>query len=206
MLNDVVSQQNIENVMAYVAPGPSESRRESGVLRLKKPAPPPGSSRPSPCLCRARPVSQVFSRISPRFSPLPRLIRTIKHGEGVRLIASSLKKQKIPPLSVCPFQVNYGAIEYIHSNVHLWIGGDMKPPPTSANEPIFFMHHSFVDYMWELWRQLRQAKWYREVVCFWRISGELQAYSGDNPSCTNPMHFSYANMRPFPYLINSDGR
>lgn len=40
----------------------------------------------------------------------------------------------------------------------------MKPPSTSANEPIFFMHHSFVDYMWELWRQLKQPRWFRETV------------------------------------------
>ncbi|VDM81981.1 unnamed protein product [Strongylus vulgaris] len=64
----------------------------------------------------------------------------------------------------CPFPNNYGAIEYIHSNVHLWVGGDMKPPSTSANEPLFYMHHSFVDYLWELWRQLKQPRWLREVV------------------------------------------
>ncbi|KAF8358573.1 tyr-2, partial [Pristionchus pacificus] len=98
------------------------------------------------------------------------------------------------PLDSCPFPNNYGAVEYVHSNVHLWIGGDMKPPSTSANEPIFFMHHSFVDYMWELWRQLKQPRWFRET-----------AYAPDIGTCANPLHFSYANMRPFPYLLNRDG-
>ncbi|GMT19946.1 hypothetical protein PFISCL1PPCAC_11243 [Pristionchus fissidentatus] len=98
------------------------------------------------------------------------------------------------PLDSCPFPNNYGAVEYIHSNIHLWIGGDMKPPSTSANEPIFFMHHSFVDYMWELWRQLKQPRWFRE-----------QAYAPDIGTCANPLHFSYSNMRPFPYLQNRDG-
>ncbi|KHJ97037.1 shTK domain protein [Oesophagostomum dentatum] len=98
------------------------------------------------------------------------------------------------PQPGCPYPNNYGAIEYIHSNVHLWIGGDMKPPSTSANEPIFFMHHSFVDYLWELWRQLKQPRWLREV-----------AYSNDHPYCTNQLHFSWAWMRPFPYLSNRDG-
>ncbi|VDL75228.1 unnamed protein product [Nippostrongylus brasiliensis] len=98
------------------------------------------------------------------------------------------------PLAGCPYPNNYGAIEYIHSNVHLWVGGDMKPPSTSANEPLFFMHHSFVDYLWELWRQLKQPRWLREV-----------AYSNDHGYCTNQLHFSWAYMRPFPYLQNRDG-
>ncbi|CAI4224858.1 unnamed protein product [Auanema sp. JU1783] len=98
------------------------------------------------------------------------------------------------PQPGCPFPNNYGAVEYSHSNIHLWIGGDMKPPSTSANEPIFFMHHSFVDYIWELWRQIRQPRWLRE-----------QAYAPDNGYCANWQHFSYAPMRPFPYLQNRDG-
>ncbi|CAJ0941064.1 unnamed protein product, partial [Mesorhabditis belari] len=94
----------------------------------------------------------------------------------------------------CPYGNNYGAIEYTHSNIHLWIGGDMEPPSTSANEPIFFMHHSFVDYLWELWRQLKQPRWIRE-----------QSYAPDHWSCSNVQHFRNAIMRPFPYLVNADG-
>ncbi|CAJ0581059.1 unnamed protein product, partial [Mesorhabditis spiculigera] len=98
------------------------------------------------------------------------------------------------PVWGCPYGNNYGAIEYTHSNIHLWIGGDMEPPSTSANEPIFFMHHSFVDYLWELWRQLKQPRWLRE-----------QAYAPDHYSCANQQHFRNAIMRPFPYLLNADG-
>lgn len=70
----------------------------------------------------------------------------------------------------------------------------MKPPMTSANDPIFFMHHSFVDLIWELWRQLRQPRWLREIQ-----------YTPDIPQCANPMHFSYAPMRPWFHLQNRDG-
>ncbi|KAH7700491.1 tyrosinase 4 [Aphelenchoides avenae] len=98
------------------------------------------------------------------------------------------------PLAGCPYPPNYGAMEYSHSNVHLWLGGDMKPPITSANDPIFYTHHSFIDHIWENWRQLRQPKWVREM-----------AYTPDLPQCASPMHFSYAPMRPFFNLINRDG-
>uniref|UniRef100_A0A915AJX6 Tyrosinase copper-binding domain-containing protein n=1 Tax=Parascaris univalens TaxID=6257 RepID=A0A915AJX6_PARUN len=62
------------------------------------------------------------------------------------------------PLMGCPFPINFFALEYAHSNVHLWIGGHMKPPESSSNDPIFFMHHAFVDFVWELWREARQPR------------------------------------------------
>lgn len=98
------------------------------------------------------------------------------------------------PLAGCPYPTNYQALEYTHSNIHLWLGGDMKPPTTSANDPIFYMHHSFVDLIWELWRQLRQPRWLREMQ-----------YTPDIPQCANPLHFSYAPMRPWNHLQNRDG-
>ncbi|KAK6055335.1 common central domain of tyrosinase [Cooperia oncophora] len=90
------------------------------------------------------------------------------------------------PQNGCPFRPYFGALEYTHSSVHLWIGGDMKPPSTSANDPIFFLHHCFVDFIWEMWRQTRQNRFARET-----------AYPPDIGTCANSQHFSYAQMRPW---------
>lgn len=68
--------------------------------------------------------------------------------------------------SGCPFPVNFGALEYSHSNVHLWIGGHMKPPEQATSDPVFFALHSFVDFIWEFWRQNVQPRWARETVGF----------------------------------------
>ncbi|VDM97282.1 unnamed protein product [Thelazia callipaeda] len=96
------------------------------------------------------------------------------------------------PLNDCPYQPMFTALEYTHSFVHLWVGGHMEPPEQSSNDPIFYSLHSFVDLIWELWRQNHQSRWARETQ-----------YSQDIEQCSDPQHFSYANMRPF-NLINRD--
>ncbi|KAM3722888.1 putative tyrosinase-like protein [Dirofilaria immitis] len=97
------------------------------------------------------------------------------------------------PLNGCPYPPAFSAIEYTHSFVHLWIGGHMEPPEQSSNDPVFYGLHTFVDLIWEVWRQNRQSEWARENV-----------YSQDIEQCADPQHFSYAVMRPF-NLINRDG-
>ncbi|GFR98140.1 tyrosinase [Elysia marginata] len=43
-------------------------------------------------------------------------------------------------------------MEFHHAAVHVFCGGTMGQLDTAAFDPIFFMLHSFVDYMWELFR------------------------------------------------------
>lgn len=62
-------------------------------------------------------------------------------------------------------------LEEIHGEFHLWIGGvtttlpngtaspvpiegDMASLSTAAFDPIFFFHHSFVDYMYAEWQTM----------------------------------------------------
>lgn len=44
-------------------------------------------------------------------------------------------------------------LEYVHGFVHVGIGGDMDTMK-SPNDPIFFLHHYYIDYVWTKW-QLR---------------------------------------------------
>ena len=40
----------------------------------------------------------------------------------------------------------------MHNRVHLWVGGSMEPM-TSPNDPVFFLHHCFVDKIWADWQE-----------------------------------------------------
>ncbi|MBI3654205.1 MAG: tyrosinase family protein [Acidobacteria bacterium] len=40
----------------------------------------------------------------------------------------------------------------LHNPVHRWISGNMADA-TSPNDPVFFLHHAFLDRLWEQWKQ-----------------------------------------------------
>lgn len=42
-------------------------------------------------------------------------------------------------------------IQNPHGNVHVSVGGWMASVPTSAQDPIFYLHHSNVDRLWNIW-------------------------------------------------------
>lgn len=39
----------------------------------------------------------------------------------------------------------------LHNPVHRWVGGNMADA-TSPNDPVFFLHHTFLDLLWERWK------------------------------------------------------
>lgn len=45
----------------------------------------------------------------------------------------------------------------LHNRVHLWIGGNMAPM-TSPNDPVFFLHHCFIDKVWAAWQAVQLAE------------------------------------------------
>ncbi|KAK0425739.1 hypothetical protein QR680_009353 [Steinernema hermaphroditum] len=98
------------------------------------------------------------------------------------------------PRQGCTVRTDWNVLEYTHGNVHIYVGGDMLDQSTSANDPIFWLHHSFVDLIWELWREQRQNRFDRE-----------NAYPPDMQLCSSANHFGSALMRPFEPWRNVDG-
>jgi hypothetical protein len=51
-------------------------------------------------------------------------------------------------------------IPRMHNRVHVWVSGSMIPM-TSPNDPVFFLHHCFIDKLWADWQSLHQNEpWY----------------------------------------------
>lgn len=49
------------------------------------------------------------------------------------------------------------ALEQEHNGVHVWVGGNMGSIFHSPSDPVFFMHHAFIDCVWEEYR-IRQIQ------------------------------------------------
>uniref|UniRef100_A0A0K0E814 Tyrosinase copper-binding domain-containing protein n=1 Tax=Strongyloides stercoralis TaxID=6248 RepID=A0A0K0E814_STRER len=94
----------------------------------------------------------------------------------------------------CSVKVDFNGLEFIHGNIHNFIGGDMFLTATSGNDPIFYHHHSFVDLIWEMWRKHNQNKEEREKV-----------YPNDMSDCFSELHFGTNLMKPFEEWRNIDG-
>ncbi|WP_073495285.1 tyrosinase family protein [Actinacidiphila paucisporea] len=48
---------------------------------------------------------------------------------------------------------------YLHNRVHQWVGGHMIGA-ASPNDPVFWLHHSFIDLIWVRWQRLHPASPY----------------------------------------------
>ncbi|KAK3089098.1 hypothetical protein FSP39_000769 [Pinctada imbricata] len=89
------------------------------------------------------------------------LIRNIGNAGGELFsrdaIFSILSRNRMAQITepAAPDQFN---IENYHGNVHTWLGGQMEPMETSAFDPVFYLHHAFVDYVYELFRQRQIAQ------------------------------------------------
>ncbi|CAK5062690.1 unnamed protein product [Meloidogyne enterolobii] len=99
-----------------------------------------------------------------------------------------------PNRDKCPYKAQAGYPEYAHGGVHTFVGKYMSDPGTSANDPCFFNHHSFIDLLFEEWRKARQDYNRRPLD-----------YPVDNPDCETEVNYKNQNMSQFPYIRNIDG-
>ena len=57
-----------------------------------------------------------------------------------------------------PYAKPENNIEDHHNQVHTWVGGHMAPPALAAFDPVFYLLHSFIDLLWEIFRGLQERR------------------------------------------------
>ncbi|KAH3859077.1 hypothetical protein DPMN_101724 [Dreissena polymorpha] len=90
-------------------------------------------------------------------------------------------------------------LEKLHDSVHDWVGGDMGHLGTAAYDPVFFMHHAFIDYIWEQFRRRQSSN--ECQVDVEKDYRELGDYSVDDRGKQGPND----TMQGFEHLKMSDG-
>ncbi|KAH3722227.1 tyrosinase-like protein [Dreissena polymorpha] len=87
-------------------------------------------------------------------TPIGPLTRNIAGGStlftkaNIRSILTRCRTREITRPTALP-QFNF---ETFHNGPHSWVGGQMSGFDSSAHDPVFFLFHAFIDYVWELFR------------------------------------------------------
>ncbi|XP_045173707.2 putative tyrosinase-like protein tyr-1 [Mercenaria mercenaria] len=82
----------------------------------------------------------------------------------------------------------------LHDGVHDWVGGDMDELPFSAFDPVFYMHHAFIDYIWETFRKHQQKSCNINPETDWRPENDLCQKDREDHG-PNDVMYGYTHLR-----------
>ncbi|WP_435136194.1 tyrosinase family protein [Formosa sp. A9] len=71
----------------------------------------------------------------------------------------------------------------VHRGAHVWTGGAM-PTPLSPRDPIFYLHHTFVDLVWHIWEEIHENSAFITTSML-RYDGTY-AFDGETLPLVNP--------------------
>jgi tyrosinase len=113
------------------------------------------------------------------------------HGPISSMNAGNILRQMRTEQITFPTADLENSLEQAHNDVHDWVGGQMGKIDTSADDPLFFVHHCFIDYLWSLFRLKQKNN---------DIDPEF-----DYPEGADGEHHPLATMKPFQYFRNIHG-
>lgn len=94
------------------------------------------------------------NQLPPMFRNTSSPLYTVNRDSGINAGTSTLPAWATDcstALADLPFTSAVEDIQTPHGNVHVTVGGWMASVPTSAQDPIFYFHHSNVDRLWDIW-------------------------------------------------------
>jgi Common central domain of tyrosinase/Polyphenol oxidase middle domain len=94
-------------------------------------------------------------------------------------------------------------MENAHEGVHQSISGDMVSS-SSPNDPLFWLHHAYVDMQWEMWRnkkygrcnptQIDDPAWWSQAFTFYNENGNAETINCGQILNTNILNYGYENV------------
>ncbi|XP_060075282.1 uncharacterized protein LOC132554972 [Ylistrum balloti] len=66
-------------------------------------------------------------------------------------------------------------IERVHNTAHVWFDGQMSAPLTASYDPVFFLLHAFIDYIWSSFRNRQRAAGINPAITYPRSPDPNQA-------------------------------
>ena len=86
----------------------------------------------------------LYRTVGSRFSPMD--------DHNISVIFSQIHLADISYPYASKTDDNLTNFELVHNRVHNWVGGEMDKIETAADDPIFFIYHCFIDYVYEKFR------------------------------------------------------
>ena len=84
--------------------------------------------------------------------------RFVRRLDIVKIDTEMLKKESREAFLETDYYRFYHAIGTPHSSIHEQIGCEMDNVATAAYDPMFFLHHSYVDFQWAFWQELQRLR------------------------------------------------
>ena len=95
-----------------------------------------------------------------------------KRGDGTNRFVNRKENVRIPPKDQrwikALIRLAFDTTNFIefeqpplkkpHDNVHGFIGCEMTSEEHAGYDPIFFLHHTFVDYLWAFWQEIQKIR------------------------------------------------
>lgn len=91
-----------------------------------------------------------------------------------------------------------------HGSVHTSVGGNMAVVSTAAKDPVFWLHHSNIDRLWEEWLSMCdgranpiEATWLNKAYTFFDELGNAVTLTGSQVvEISNQLNYRYDNLSP----------
>ncbi|XP_069135248.1 tyrosinase-like protein [Argopecten irradians] len=115
-------------------------------------------------------------------------------GTGGSLMSQCMVEQLLKSKNHGPFvepTLRSISLEKYQSGVHRWVGEQLSLRRTASQDPIFFLHRSFVDYIWRMFRDTLRSKYIKPSL--------------DYPEKGSSAHDPTMWMLPFGNLPNTVG-